>query len=308
MQRSRREFVRGSLGSAGLAAAASLRPVPSPAAEPMAKKPIPSTGEMIPVIGLGTARRYQSAANEAELAPLRATLAKFAEFGGVLIDTAPSYGEAERIVGQLIARMEARDRLFLSTKVGATGRAAGLEQAENSFRLLRPHRIDLISVHNLQDTSTQLRMLAELKEALLVRYIGATTSNDRQYRDFEALMRRERLDFVQVDYALDNRGAAGRLLPLARERQMAVMVNLPFGRGRLFEATRGRPLPEWAAEFDCRSWAQFFLKYIVSHEAVTCAIPGMARPEYVVDNLGAAFGRLPDAPLRKRMEALIDAL
>ncbi|MGE0801920.1 MAG: aldo/keto reductase [Lautropia sp.] len=301
---SRREFV--TVTAATMAGAGS--PVPALSADALIRRPIPASGEMLPAVGLGTARRYERADHEDALAPLRATIEKFAEFGGLLIDTAPSYGNAEAIIGKLIARIESRDRLFLSTKVGATGREAGIAQVEDSFRRLRPHRIDLISVHNLQDVPTQLPMLRDLREAQLIRYVGATTSNDRQYRDFEAMMRRERLDFIQVDYALDNRGAAERLLPLAVEREMAVMINLPFGRGRLFEATRGKPLPDWAGEFDCRSWAQFFLKYLIGHPAVTCVIPGMARPEYVADNLAAATGRLPDADLRRRMESFIDAL
>ena len=288
-----------------LAAAASTDPAGS---DGLIRKAIPRTGEMIPVSGLGTARRYASAATEAERAVLRDTLRTFAESGGRLIDTAPSYGDAERIVGQLIAKMPERDRLFLSSKVGATGRAQGLEQIEHSFRLLRPHRIDLMSVHNLQDTANQLATLRELREAQLVRYIGLTTSNERQYAAFEQTMRKESVDFIQIDYALDNRVAAERLLPLARDRGMAVLVNLPFGRGRLFEAVRSKAMPAWAADFEARTWAQFFLKYLVSDDAVTCVIPGMARPEYVTDNLGAATGRLPDAAMRRRMEAFISTI
>ena len=289
-----------------LAMAAAL-PLPAQSATPIVKA-IPSSGESIPAVGVGTARRYQGNHDDASLATLRATLQKFTELGGTVIDTAPSYGNAEAVVGSLLADLKPGKPLFLATKVGATGRAAGQAQVQASFRRLGRDRLDLVAVHNLQDTATQLELLRELKQAGKIRYVGATTSSDRQYRDFEAMMTRETLDFIQVDYALDNRGADERLLPLARERRMAVMVNLPFGRGRLFQATRDKPLPAWASEFDCSSWAQFFLKYLVGHEAVTCVIPGMARPEYVVDNLGAAVGRLPDAATRKRMEAFIDAL
>ncbi len=165
-----------------------------------------------------------------------------------------------------------------------------------------------MAVHNLRGTEVHLPTLRELKQAGRIRYVGITTSSERQYPEFEAVMRRERLDWIQVDYALDNREAGGRILPLAADRGMAVMVNLPFGRGRLFNAVRGKPLPPWAAEFDAATWPQFFLKYIVSHPAVTCAVPGMARPEYVEDNLGAARGRLPDAGQRQRMEGFIDSL
>ncbi|MEC5386005.1 aldo/keto reductase [Uliginosibacterium sp. H3] len=297
-----------------LAALASTLPASAArAAEPAAagtliRKAIPSSGELIPVVGLGTARSYEDASGEAELAPLRATLKTFGETGGTVIDTAPSYGRAESLVGSLVEGLGIRASLFLSTKIGTTGRDAGLAQLENSFRQLRTNRIDLVSVHNLQDTTNQLALLREFKQAGRIRYVGMTTSFDRQYEAFESFMKRETLDFVQVDYALDNRDAAQRLIPLAKERGMAVMINLPFGRSRLFNAVKGKALPDWSAEFDCKSWAQFFLKYLVSHEAVTCVVPGMAKPEYVVDNLAAATGRLPDAAMRRRMEAYIDGI
>lgn len=295
-----------------LPAAAALAKLPAVAAaaesaQPILKK-IPSSGEAIPAIGLGTARRYESVSGEAELAPLRATIKQFEAAGGRVIDTAPSYGSAEAIVGGLVSELGLRDKLILSTKVGANGREAGQAQIADSFKLLRTDKIDIFSVHNLRDTANQLANLRELKQAGRVRYLGLTTSFDGQYEAFEAAMKRETLDFVQVDYALDNRDAGNRLIPLAKDRGMGVMVNLPFGRGRLFGAVQGKALPDWAAEFDCRTWAQFFLKYIVSHEAVTVAIPGMAKPEYAIDNLGAALGRLPDAATRRRMEAYIDAL
>jgi len=296
------------LRHAGVLAFSTGLPMPSFAAEELVSKPIPSSGELLPVIGLGTARRFQGASGEAERAPLRESLRRFLALGGLVIDTAPSYGDAEAVVGSLLADLKPPAPVFLATKVGASGRAAGQAQIDESFRRLQRQPLDLVAVHNLQDSDTQLAMLRELKASNRIRYLGATTSSDRQYQAFEAMMRKQSLDFVQVDFALDNRGADERLLPLARERGMAVMVNLPFGRGRLFDATHGRPLPPWAAEFDCTSWAQFFLKYLVSHDAVTCAIPGMAKAEYVVDNMGAARGRLPDRAMRKRMEAFIDAL
>ena len=179
---------------------------------------------------------------------------------------------------------------------------------EGSRRRLKTDKIDLISVHNLIDVDTQLGTLRDWKAAGRIRYLGVTTSTDRQYDAFLRLMAKEKLDFIQVDYALDNRNAADRIIPLAADRGMAVMINLPFGRGRLFQAAGNRKLPEWAAEFDCRSWAQFFLKYILSYPAVTCAIPGTAKVEYLHDNLGAARGRLPDAALRRRMENFIESL
>jgi len=284
------------------AAAAAVAPAWGQPA-PLLRKKIPSSGEEIPVIGLGTARRYERPGPG-----LRETLQRFGVLGGTVLDTAPVYGQAEAVVGDLLAELKLRPRLFLATKVSISGREAGVRQIEQSFQRLRTRKIDLIAVHNLRDTQIHLATLRELRKQGRIRYVGITTSSDRQYADFEQTMRREALDFIQVDYALDNRGAGERILPLAAERGMAVMVNLPFGRGRLFDAVRGKVLPAWAAEFDCASWPQFFLKYIVSHPAVTCAVPGLARPEYAVDNLGAARGRLPDAALRRRMESFIDAI
>jgi len=272
------------------------------------QRKIPSTGESLPIIGIGTARRYEAVKTETERAPLREVLRQFAALGGKVVDTAPSYGTAEVVVGDLVADLAIREALFIATKLGVRGRDAGVEQIEQSFKRLRTPRIDLVAVHNLQDTQTQLRTLRQLKQADRIRYIGITTSFERQYPEFEQTMKAEALDFIQVDYALDNRKADQRILPLAADRGMGVMINLPFGRGRLFTAVQGQSLPRWAEEFDCATWAQFFLKYIVSHPAVTCAVPGTAKGEYLLDNLGAARGRLPDAALRRRMERFIDAL
>ena len=272
------------------------------------EKKIPSTGETIPIIGIGTARRYEEVKTEAEKAPLRDTLRKFTELGGKVIDSSPTYGTAEVVVGELVEELKIRNSLFIATKVSTRkpGREAGLEQIEASFKALRTNKIDLIAVHNLRDTKTQLQTLRELKQAGRIRYIGITTSFENQYAEFEQTMKAETLDFIQVDYALDNRNADERILPLALDRGMAVMINLPFGRGRLFNAVQGKSLPPWAGEFDCASWAQFFLKYIVSHPAVTCCMPGTAKVEYALDNINAARGRLPDAAMRRRMEQFID--
>jgi len=277
-------------------------------AQPLIQKKIPSSGESIPVIGIGTARRYEEVKSEAEKVSLRDTIRQFQALGGKVIDSSPSYGTAEAVVGEVVEGLKIRDSLFLATKVSLrnVGRDEGIKQIEESFKKYRTNKLDLIAVHNLRDTETQLRTLREMKQAGRIRYVGITTSFDNQYREFEQVMKKESLDFIQVDYALDNRDAGERIIPLAADRGMAVMINLPFGRGRLFNAVQGKKLPEWADEIDCQSWAQFFLKYIVSHPAITCAVPGMARPEYVVDNLGAARGRLPDAAMRRRMEQFID--
>jgi aryl-alcohol dehydrogenase-like predicted oxidoreductase len=304
----RREFIQ-----AGIAAGAAMALAHHDSfaqGAPLLQKKIPSSGESIPIIGIGTARRYEEIKTEENKAPLRATIRQFKELGGRVIDSSPSYGTAETVVGEIQESLKIRDSLFLATKVSLreVGREAGLKQIEQSFKRLRTDKIDLIAVHNLRDTQTQLRALREMKQAGRIRYVGITTSFEGQYREFEETMKNETLDFIQVDYALDNRNADERIIPLAGDRGMAVMVNLPFGRGRLFNAVQGQKLPEWASEFDCATWAQFFLKYIVSHPAVTCAVPGMAKAEYVVDNLGAARGRLPDAGARRRMEQFIDRL
>ena len=308
MDQSRRNVIKAGLG---LGASLLLRAEYVAAqSQPLIQKKIPSSGEAIPIIGIGTARRYEEVKNDSEKVPLRETIRQFQALGGKVIDSSPSYGTAEAVVGELVDGLKVRDSLFLATKVSLrnVGRAEGIKQIDESFKKLRTNRIDLLAVHNLRDTDVQLKTLREMKAAGRIRYVGITTSFDNQYGEFEQVMKKETLDFIQVDYALDNRDAGERIIPLAPDRGMAVMINLPFGRGRLFNAVQGKKLPEWAAEFDCATWAQFFLKYIVSHPAITCAVPGMARAEYVVDNLGAARGRLPDAAMRKRMEQFIDSV
>ncbi len=306
MDLSRRAVIKAGLG---MGASLLLRPeYLSAQNQPLIQKKIPSSGEAMPIIGIGTARRYEDVKNESEKVPLRETIRQFRALGGKVIDSSPSYGTAEAVVGELVDGLKIRDSLFLATKVSLrnVGREEGIKQIEESFKKLRTNRIDLLAVHNLRDTDVQLKTLREMKAAGRIRYVGITTSFDNQYGEFEQVMKKETLDFIQVDYALDNRDAGERIIPLAPDRGMGVMINLPFGRGRLFNAVQGKKLPEWAGEFDCATWAQFFLKYIVSHPAITCAVPGMARAEYVVDNLGAARGRLPDAAMRKRMEQFIE--
>lgn len=306
MDLSRRTIIKAGLG---MGVSLLVRPEYLAAqTQPLIQKKIPSSGEAMPIIGIGTARRYEDVKNDSEKVPLRETIRQFQALGGKVIDSSPSYGTAEAVVGELVDGLKVRDSLFLATKVSLrnVGRDEGIKQIEESFKKLRTNRIDLLAVHNLRDTDVQLKTLREMKAAGRIRYVGITTSFDNQYGEFEQVMKKETLDFIQVDYALDNRDAGERIIPLAPDRGMGVMINLPFGRGRLFKAVQGKKLPEWTGEFDCATWAQFFLKYIVSHPAITCAVPGMARAEYVVDNLGAARGRLPDAAMRKRMEQFID--
>ncbi|MHC2089063.1 aldo/keto reductase [Methylobacterium sp. CM6244] len=272
------------------------------------RRAIPSSGETLPAMGIGTSRRYEVEPVPEKIAPLREAVQRFVALGGSVIDTAPSYGTAEDVLGKILSQDGLREKVFLCSKVGTPGREAGAAEIARSFRRMATDRIDLVAVHNLSDTAMNLATLRELKAEKKIRYIGVTVWRDSQFADLEAVMRRERMDFIQVNYALDDRRAAERILPLAKERGMAVMVNVPFGRDRLFKAVQGRDLPPWTAEFDCASWPQFFLKYALAHEAVTCPIPGMAKAAYVEDNLGAARGRLPDAAQRTRMEAYVDAL
>ena len=304
MPLSRRTLLHGAL----LAAAGTGLPPPRARADDAAliARPIPASGERLPAMGIGTSRRYEVAPTPEATAPLRAAVERFVALGGRVIDTAPSYGSAEDVLGLILEGL--REKVFLATKVAATGRAAAQAETERSFRRLRTEKIDLIAVHNLIDTESNLAVLRALKEAGRIRHVGVTVWRDDQFPELEAVMKREALDFVQVNYALDSRLAAERILPLAQERGVAVMVNVPFGRDRLFNAVKGKPLPEFAAAFGCGSWAQFFLKYVLAHPAVTCPIPGMAKAAYVEDNLAAATGRLPDAAERRKMEAFIDAV
>ncbi len=273
----------------------------------LVSKPIPATGEMLPVIGIGTARRFDVGEAAAERAPLREVIDRLPKLGGRLIDTAPSYGRAETVIGDLMAELGNRDQIFLATKVGSgrNGAAAGEAEMQGSLQRLKTDRFDLLMVHNLAGINEMLPVLRDWKAAGRIRYLGMSTSFERQYDDFAAVMARETLDFIQVDYAIDNRSAEDRILPLAAERGIAVLTNLPFGRGRVFQAFGERPVPEGAREVGIDSWAQFALKYVVSHPAVTVAIPGTARPDYLIDNLGAARAPMPDQATRQRMADLI---
>jgi aryl-alcohol dehydrogenase-like predicted oxidoreductase len=271
---------------------------------------IPSSGERVPVVGMGTAVIYQNPTPE-QLPPLRDTLRAFPEQGGNVLDTAPSYGRAESVVGDLLAELKNRDRYFLATKVSARGggdRAAVLAQMENSLTNLRTDHVDLMQIWNVSNPSLIAPILDEWKGAKKTRYTGITSSFKGQYADLEAAMKAHKYDFVQIDLAIDNRSAQERVIPLAADLGMAVLVNGPFGRNRVFQKTAGKPLPDWAKEFDATSWAQFALKYIVSNPHVTAAIPGIGTVAYLSDDLGAARGRLPDQAMRKRMEEYLDSL
>lgn len=272
------------------------------------RKPIPASGEHLPVIGMGTWQTFHVGEDDAKRAPLREVLHAFFNHGGTLIDSSPMYAEAETVTGDLVAELGEHERLFAATKVWTYGRDDGIAQMERSFHRMRVKQMDLMQIHNLRDWRLHLPTLREWKESGRIRYIGITTSNPAQYDEFAAVMRSETLDSVQLNYNIATRGAEDVLLRLAEERQMAVLVNRPFGGGELFPRVRGRSLPEWSAEFDCESWAQFFLKFVVSHPAVTCAIPATSNPRHALDNMGAGFGRLPDAGMRDRMAQFVAEL
>jgi diketogulonate reductase-like aldo/keto reductase len=288
----------------GLMAAAAARPVGGEASSTL-ERPIPSSGEAIPAVGLGTWRVFDVGAAASQRDPLKDVLGRFVALGGRVIDSSPMYGTAESVVGDLAGDLGITEKLFLATKVWTSGREAGVAQMETSMRRLRARRLDLMQIHNLLDWRTHLATLRAWKEAGRIRYLGVTHYTSSAYDELERVLRSEPLDFVQVNYSLGEREAERRILPVARERGVAVLVNRPFSEGGLFQRVRGRTLPDWAAEFDCASWAQFFLKWILAHPAVTCVIPGTSRPEHLVDNMGAARGRLPDAASRERMTSLI---
>jgi diketogulonate reductase-like aldo/keto reductase len=300
----RREATRVLAGTA-----ASLLVTPSlPAAEQssLLRRAIPSSGEMMPVIGLGTSGVF-NAGSAAEREPLEQVVAILAKMGAKMVDTAPAYGEAEKVTGEIAAKLNLRDKLFLATKVGATGKAEGIQQMEHSLELLGKRPLDLIQVHNLTDWEVQLANLDDWKKQGRIRYTGITASRMSAHADIVHALEKARVDFVQINYSLMERAAEERILPLAKERGVAVLVNRPFGRGDLFARVREKPLPDWAAEIDCKSWAQFFLKWIVAHPTVTCVIPATSKPHHMEDNLQAGLGRLPDEKMRRRMVEAMSA-
>jgi diketogulonate reductase-like aldo/keto reductase len=273
--------------------------------EKMHTRLIPATREPLPVVGCGTYRTFDVGATPEQRAPLLEVLKVLFAAGGSVIDTSPMYGAAEHVVGDLLAQTQNRSRAFFATKVWTSGKQAGLDQINRSFELLQDRRIDLIQVHNLLDWKVQLSTLRDLKSAGRIRYIGITHYSASAFAEVESVLRSETLDFLQINYAMNDTAVERRILPLAADRGVAVIVNRPFGGGGLLGELRNRPLPSWAQEIDCQSWAQVLLKFVLSHPAVTCAIPGTGRPEHMLDNIGAGVGRMPDTALRARM---IDSL
>ncbi len=267
----------------------------------MLTRNIPSSGEPLPVIGLGTWQTFDVGPSDAERKPLGQVLAELVRLGGKVVDSSPMYGRSEQVIGELATQLQLQPKLFLATKVWTRGREAGIESMERSFARFQTKRIDLMQVHNLVDVSTHLRTMREWKAQGRFKYIGITHYNESAFADLEKVLRSEKVDFVQINYSLAEPEAEQRILPLAAERGVAVVVNRPFGGGDLFSRLRSKPLPEWTTEFECHSWAQFLLKWIVAHSAVTCAIPATNKPQHLIDNAGAGVGRLPDAKMRQRM-------
>jgi aryl-alcohol dehydrogenase-like predicted oxidoreductase len=269
---------------------------------------IPSTSETLPVIGLGTWDTFDVGDSAVERQPLEEVLARFVKLGGKVVDSSPMYGRAESVVGEIATKLGLQRSLFLATKIWTMGRQAGIDSMERSLARLQTKNIDLMQVHNLVDVDTHLVTLRDWKEQRRIRYLGVTHHNNSAYAEVEKILRRAKLDFLQINYSIMEREAEERILPLARERGVAVIINRPFGGGDLFTRVRAKALPDWAAEFDCNSWAQFFLKWIVANPAVTCAIPATNNLRHLEDNMQAGVGRLPDAKMRQRMSESMSML
>lgn len=308
----RREWLQRMAGAGGLLALAP-RAVLAAEAKPITRA-IPSTGEHLPIVGLGSSATFAQVARSEDVAALRAVLKQMTDLGGTVFDTAPGYGASEEVAGRIAQALGIDARLFWATKLnvarrgGAADPAAARDQLETSFRRIGKPVIDLVQVHNMGDVRTQLPILREYKEQGRVRYIGVTTTFAPQYAELVQTMRNEPLDFIGTDYAIDERHAEESILPLARDKGIAVLVYAPFGRTRLWQRVKGRQVPDWAREFDANTWAQFFLKFVASHPAVTAVTPATSRPANMADNMGAAVGRLPDAAMRKRMIQLVEEL
>ena len=274
----------------------------------MLTRTIPATGEALPVIGLGTWQVFDVGADASARAPLRDVLRTFFAAGGRMVDSSPMYGTSESVVGDLCTELSICKPLFVATKVWTSGRDAGIQQMETSFKRLRVEKMDLMQVHNLVDVATHTKTLADWKAKGRVRFVGITHYTSSAYVEVEKWLKTGQYDFLQINYSLAERESEKRLLPLARDRKVAVIANRPFAEGAMFRQVRGKPVPEWAKEAGMATWAQYFLKWIVSHPAVTCAIPATGRADHLADNLAAGTAPLPDEALRTRMAQHFDSL
>lgn len=269
---------------------------------------IPSSGEDLPAVGLGTWQVFDAGNSTAARAPLREVISEFVKAGGKLIDSSPMYGSAESVAGDLVAELGLREKLFIATKVWTRGREAGIAEMETSFRRLKVKQMDLMQIHNLLDVAIHTKTLRDWKAKNKIRYLGITHYTSSAYADVEKWLKAEQYDFLQINYSLAERESERRLLPYCHQNKIAVIANRPFAEGAMFRRVRGKPLPPWAAEVGVASWAQYFLKWIVGHPAITCVIPGTGKPEHIADNVAAGFGALPDEGMRKRMAEYFDAL
>jgi len=269
---------------------------------------IPSTGEDIAAVGLGTWQVFDAGNNAAARAPLREVISEFAKAGGKMIDSSPMYGSAESVAGDLVAELGLRDRLFIATKVWTRGREEGIAEMERSFKRLRVTTMDLMQVHNLLDVGVHTKTINDMKAKGRVRYIGITHYTASAHTEVEQQLKREKYDFLQINYSLAERDSEKRLLPWCHQNKVAVIANRPFAEGAMFRRVQGKPLPPWAAEIGVASWAQYFLKWIVGHPAITCVIPGTGKPEHIADNVAAGFGALPDQGMRRKMAGYFDSL
>jgi diketogulonate reductase-like aldo/keto reductase len=268
---------------------------------PMLKRKTPSTQEELPCIGLGTWQTFDVGISSTELSPLKDVLKRFVELQGSVIDSSPMYGNAERVAGDLCSELGLSSEVFVATKVWTSGEAEGINQMNTSFRLLKRNVVDLMQIHNLVDLQKHLKTLRKWKEEGKIRYIGLTHYTDSAHDTLRSIIKDNMVDFIQINYNLLDRKAEDKLLPLAQEKGIATLINRPFEEGALFDRVRGKSLPEWANEFDCTSWAQFFLKFILSSAAVTCVIPATSNIKHLADNMNAGFGRLPDPNHKKKM-------
>ena len=301
----RRTLLKSVIAAASLPALSAAMGDPRPAA---ITRPIPSTGEQLPVIGMGSMNTFDVDSDKSDMARLTEVLQAFFDNGGALLDSSPMYGNAEAMLGDVLQGVSRKDAMFAATKVWAEGKQEGIDGMYRSMGRMRVTRFDLMQIHNLKDWRTHMETLKVWKAEGKIRYIGVTTSHGRRHDELIEAMRDETFDFVQFTYNIADREAEKRLLPMAQDRGAATLINLPFGRATLFEKVHGKPLPDWAAEFDCESWAQFFLKFCLAHPAVTCLIPATSKPHHMVDNMAAGFGRIPDEDMRRRMLEHMESL